>query len=153
MSGIGRMAAAAGLVMVTAGCYEHTYTVGRGAPAGPIVYEEWQNHWLGGLIGHDTHELETVCPSGNATIHDEQSFLNGLVSALTGGIYSPTTVRIRCATGQRLDLELSEDDVLRILTAPAFMDRVQSLMPGRLDEAQRGVRALDIAVPDNFLDR
>ena len=85
MSGIGRMAAAAGLVMVTAGCYEHTYTVGRGAPAGPIVYEEWQNHWLGGLIGHDTHELETVCPSGNATIHDEQSFLNGLVSALTGG--------------------------------------------------------------------
>ena len=32
-----RMMAAIGLVLVAAGCFEHTYTVGAGAPAGPVV--------------------------------------------------------------------------------------------------------------------
>ena len=67
MISIGRRMAAVGFVLVVAGCYQHTYTVGAGAPAGPIVYDEWQSHWLGGLIGGRTHDLGGTCPSGNAT--------------------------------------------------------------------------------------
>ena len=57
MISIGRMMAATGLIVVAAGCYEHTYTIGAGAPAGPVVYGEWQSHWLAGLIGERTRRL------------------------------------------------------------------------------------------------
>jgi len=46
-----RVAWTLGLVIVTAGCYEHTFTIGQGAPTSSVVYEEWHNHWLSGLIG------------------------------------------------------------------------------------------------------
>jgi len=152
MISIGRMMAAIGLMVVVAGCYEHTYTVGAGAPAGPIVYGEWQNHWLGGLIGERTHELSQVCPSGNATIHDEQTFLNGLVGVLTAGIYTPTKLTIRCSTGQRVDIVLSEEEVLSILIAPAFREQVAVLLPDRLHELEPGIEALEEDVADAFLD-
>jgi hypothetical protein len=68
-------------------------TVGQGAPGAPVVYEEWQQKWLAGLIGDTNLDVEQRCPSGNATIHDEHTFLNGLVGILTPGIFTPTTVR------------------------------------------------------------
>ena len=143
MISIGRMMAAMGLIVVVAGCYEHTYTVGAGAPAGPVVYGEWQHHWLGGLIGERTHELGELCPSGNATIHDEQTFLNGLVTFLTSGIYTPTTVTIRCSTGQSAQLQLSRKEIVSIVTAPAFRERLETVLPGRLREVESGIEALE----------
>ena len=143
MHQMGRVAAALGLVIATTGCHQHTYTVGQGAPTGPVVYEERQNHWLAGLIGDKTLDVPRICPSGNATIHDEQSFLNGLVATLTWGIYSPTTVKIRCDSGDSAAVVLSESQVIAILTSPAFLERVETVMPGRLAEAQLGVQALE----------
>lgn len=138
---IGRVAAIVGLIFVATGCYEHTFTVGLGAPTGPVVYQEWQNHWLGGLIGERNMELRELCPSGNATIHDEQSFLNGLVQVLTAGIYAPSTVKIQCRSGSTADVRLSRDEVSAILASPAFLHRVEQMLPGRLEEAQLGVQA------------
>lgn len=131
-----------GLLVAATGCAEHTFNIGTGAPTAPIVYEEWHNHWLAGLIGERTLDLEAECASGNATIHDEQSFLNGLVSVLTGGIYTPTTVTIRCARGGSTDIDLEESDLMTILSSPAFLERVEDLAPHRLAEAEHGVRAL-----------
>jgi len=130
------------LTIATTGCYEHTFAVGQGAPVGPVVYDEWHNHWLLGLIGERTIQVEQHCPSGNATIHDEQSFLNGLVSVLTSGIYSPTTVTIRCEGGAGMDLELDEGELMTILQSPDFFHRVQAVTPERLPEVERGHRAL-----------
>ena len=152
MRGTWRIMTTMGMVLVVAGCYEHTYTMGAGAPSGPIVYEEGQDHWLGGLIGERTHDLSQVCPSGNATIHDEQTFLNGLVSALTVGIYTPTNLTIRCSTGQRADIVLSEEEVLSILIAPAFRERVAALLPDRLHQVEFGIQALEEDVADAFQD-
>jgi len=86
--------------------------------------------------------VESLYPSGNATIHDEYSFLNGLVGALTAGIYTPSTVKVRCRTGASGDFDLSGDQVSEILTSPGFLQRVERFMPARLEEAQFGVRAL-----------
>ncbi len=131
------------LATMAAGCYEHTYSVGTGASAvAPVVYEEWQSHWLGGLIGERTLNINEYCPSGNATIHDEQSFLNGLVTGLTGGIYAPTMVKIQCDDGNSRDLDLGENDLMTILSAPEFLDRVERMLPDRFGEAELGVRAL-----------
>ena len=137
-----RMVTMLGLVAATAACYEHTFHVGSGAPAGPIVYQEWHNHWLGGLIGERQIDVTRECPSGNATIHDEQTFLNGLVEVLTTGIYAPTTVTIRCAEGGSNDLEIGETELMTILSSPLFLERVERLVPERLAEAESGVRAL-----------
>ena len=152
MISIWRMMAVVGLVLVLASCYEHTYTVGGGAPASPVVYGEWQHHWLGGLIGERTHEMGEICPSGNATIHDEQTFLNGLVTALTGGIYAPTTVTIRCSTGQSAQLQLSKKEIVSILTAPAFRERVETVLPGRLRNVDSRIDVLEEDLVDAFVD-
>ena len=153
MERFARVAAALTLIIVATGCYEHTYTVGRGAPAGPVVYDHWENQWLSGLIGEKNLDIGVLCASGNATIHDEQSFLNGLVSALTFGIYSPTTVTIRCEGGQSAEVDLSERDVIGILTAPAFMERLEAVIPGRLEEARLSLQALEEDLQDGVLDR
>ena len=111
------------LFLPLAGCFKQTYVVGSGAPTAPLVYDEWRHHWLAGLINPD-HEIEIqrLCAGTNdVTIHQEQSFLNGLVSALTFAIYAPRTVQIRCATGLA-DLDLREDEVRRITTEPIFLD-------------------------------
>ena len=62
----GPMLAGLVLVLVTAACYEHTVEVGAGAPHAPVVYDHWENFWLGGLIGHVKVAVEDMCPSGDA---------------------------------------------------------------------------------------
>ena len=133
-----------GAVVALAGCYEHTVTVGAGAPTGRIVYEEWKHHWLGGLIDPDQElELREVCPSGNATIKNEMSFLNGLVNGLTAGIYAPTTLRVRCATGRRAEFELGAEDVAGIVSEPGFLDWVGAAAPELLEQATWAQQQLD----------
>ncbi|UCF68308.1 MAG: Bor family protein [Acidobacteriota bacterium] len=127
-------------VVVMAGCMKHTYTVGAGAPAGEIVYEHWHHHWLFGLIGDENLDLKRICPSGNATIHEETSFLNGLVAALIGVIYSPTTVTIRCADGSTAELELDERQVSRIVTDPRFLEFVKWSAPEHLEAVKLALR-------------
>ena len=84
-----------------------------------------------------------LCPSGNATIHDEQTFLNGLVPVLTSVIYAPTTVTIRCSTGQSAQLQLSRKEIVSIVTAPAFRERLETVLPGWLREVESGIEALE----------
>lgn len=143
MTKTGRAVVMTGFVaLATAGCLEHTYDIGTGAPVAPVVYDEWHHHWLGGLIGERQLDIDSHCPSGNATVHDEQSFLNGLVAMLTSGIYMPTTVTIRCDDAQQADVELDEGVVMTILSSPIFLDRVEKVVPDRFDEARAGFRAL-----------
>lgn len=131
-------------VVVMAGCYEHTYHVGAGAPTGTIVYDQWRHHWLAGLIDPDQEmALEEICPSGNATIKNEATFLNGLVTALIGVVYSPTTVTVRCVTGSDADLEFDEAQIAKIVSDPSFLDWVEAVSPELLEEATDAQLLLD----------
>ena len=129
----------AGLMLVglaatlgTAGCFRHTVDVGGGARQAPVVYDRWEHFWLAGLVGHVGVDVERLCPSGQATIEARQSFLNGLVAGLTSGIYTPTTVRVRCDDGRRTALELSAEDVRRVVGDDSFRALVAAEMPERL---------------------
>lgn len=138
MSGGAWTVCATVITLALVGCYQHTVQVGAGAPRGQVVYDQWTNHWLFGLVSPEADiYLEDICPSGNATIHGEVTFLNGLVSALTSGIYSPTTVTVRCASGSDEDLDLDETDVEAIVSDPAFLDWVEAVSPELLDEAEQ----------------
>lgn len=129
------------LVAGAAGCYRHTFTIGTGAPTAPVSEEQWRHHWLWGLVSPDRElELREMCPSGNATIEVQQSFLNGLVASLTGAIYSPTTVRVRCAGGTA-SLELDPGDLAAIAFDSDFLAWVGEVMPERLEEVERARRS------------
>ena len=124
------------MLLFTAACFEHTYTAGAGAPNAPVVYSRWHNRWLGGLISPDQQiEIQQMCPSGNATIHEEVSFLNGLVGALTGRIYAPTTVEV-CYDNRSADLGFSAADVERIVASPEFVQWVAATTPWMLEQVQ-----------------
>lgn len=139
---VGMTGLAVALLLGTGACYEHTVTVRGGAPHGPVVYDHWENHWLAGLIGHTRVDVEELCPSGRATIVAKQTFLNGLVAALTSGIYTPTTLRVRCAGGRRADVNLDEEDVAGIVTDPEFVEWVGAEMPERREEVATAQAAL-----------
>lgn len=127
------------LAVVSAACFQHTYVVGSGAPQGEIVYKHWHHHWLFGLIRPDLQkelDVDQFCPSGDATIHEEVSFANGIVDVLIGFVYSPTTVTIRCANGEEVEVALAADDVERIARDPLFLEYLDAVAPERTAEAR-----------------
>lgn len=136
------LAAAVLSAVLAAGCFEHTVQVGAGAPSSPVIYDHWESFWLSGLVGHVRVDVERMCPSGDATIEMRQTFLNGLVAGLTSGIYTPTTLRIRCRGGRRAAMELSAEDVERIVSGDAFEALVAAEMPERLAEVAEARAAL-----------
>ncbi len=76
-------------------CYTLTYSVGEGAKSGVEVTEK--NHYLiYGLAALKTSDPTKM--AGNATDYTvtiQHSFVDGLLSAITFGIYTPTTTTIQ----------------------------------------------------------
>jgi len=127
------------LAVVSSACLQHTYTIGTGAPEAEIVYKHWHHHWLFGLIRPELQkqlEIDTFCPSGNATIHEEMSFANGIVDLLAFFIYTPTTVTVRCADGDEVEVALEREDIERIALDPLFLEYLEEVAPERTAEAR-----------------
>jgi len=126
------------LMVATVGCFKHTYQVGAGAPNGEVVYDNWHSHWAFGIVGDETVDISEVCPSGNATIHDEVSFVNGLIAAFIGFVWSPTSVTVTCAK-QTTEWNLSRDQAVSIVTDPAFLNLVGDVAPDAVPLAEVAV--------------
>jgi hypothetical protein len=124
-------------------CWKHTYTVGAGAPESQQVYKKWHSHFLFGLIGDKNVDIKDLCPSGNATIKDQHSFVNQIVQALTFGIYGPTTVKVYCADGKQTKLELSGEQISEIVRDPRFLWVVNDYAPERLGDVQTALRNVE----------
>jgi hypothetical protein len=79
------------------GCFHQIVQTGQAA--GPTVIDkQWVPGWLWGLVANDDVDVRRDCPMGVATVETEQSFVNGLASVVTLGIYTPQHVRITCAS-------------------------------------------------------
>lgn len=87
------------LVLVTTGCYHQVVRTGA-TPSGQVIERPWTATYLFGLVPASTINTAAECPNGVAVVETEQTFPNGLVGAITLGIYTPQTVRITCATGR-----------------------------------------------------
>lgn len=76
-------------------CYTLTYNVGNGAQTGVEIKEK--NHYLiAGLAPLKTSD--PVKMAGNATDYTvtiQHSFVDGLINAITFGIYTPTTTTVK----------------------------------------------------------
>jgi hypothetical protein len=66
-------------------------------PPSGRVYEQRHNFFLGGLVGDAWIHLPSICPQGVHTLDVYHSLGNLFFSALTLGIYMPTTSRVHCA--------------------------------------------------------
>ncbi len=95
-----RILAVAASVVVLGACYHATINTGL-TPNGQSIKEEWAPGWILGLIPPDTVHTASQCPNGVARVETRHSFLNMLVQGLTGGIFTPMTIEVQCATGPR----------------------------------------------------
>jgi len=95
MKRLSQVAVVASLVAL-AGCYHATIDTGL-TPSTTVIDKSWASGWLWGLVPPSAIETAKKCPQGVAKVETQHSFLNQLVSALTGGIYSPIAIKVTCA--------------------------------------------------------
>jgi hypothetical protein len=75
-------------------CYTYTTVVGEG-PKGAEQVSKWNHYLIAGLAPIDVSNPKDLAGDAqNYSVKTEQSFVNGLLSVLTFGIYSPTTTTI-----------------------------------------------------------
>lgn len=75
-------------------CYSYTSVVGDGAQ-GKDESTEWNHYVIYGLAPVGVSDSKQMAEGAeDYTVHTRQSFVNGLVSALTFGIYTPTTTTV-----------------------------------------------------------
>jgi hypothetical protein len=88
----------AALLLLSAGCYHASIESGM-KPGTNKIEEEWASGWAWGLVGPQPIEAQSKCTNGLSRVETEHSFLNGLVGAVTLGIYTPMHLTVTCAGG------------------------------------------------------
>ena len=80
--------------MLLTSCYSYTSVVGNGAQ-GNSQTTKWNHYVIYGLAPVGVSDSKQMADGAeNYTVHTRQSFVNGLVSGLTFGIYTPTTTTV-----------------------------------------------------------
>ena len=86
------------LLFVLPGCYQAQVTTDRTAGE-TVVHQKWTSSYFNGLVAAKV-DVSDACPAGIAAAERKFTFLNGLVSTLTLGIYLPHDVRVTCAAAE-----------------------------------------------------
>jgi len=80
--------------MLLTSCYSYTNVVGEGAQ-GNSQTTKWNHYVIYGLAPVGVSDSKQMADGAeNYTVHTRHSFVNGLVSAVTFGIYTPTTTTV-----------------------------------------------------------
>lgn len=75
-------------------CFSYTSVVGTGAQGNQEV-TEWNHYVIYGLAPVGVSDSKAMAGGAeNYTVHTRQTFVNGLVNALTFGLYTPTTTTV-----------------------------------------------------------
>ncbi|MDX2055629.1 MAG: hypothetical protein SFV15_24720 [Polyangiaceae bacterium] len=129
-------------VLLASGCYKHSFTVGSGGDVnGTAAYSSWESHWLFGIIGEPSVDVKTVCPSGNATLKDKVTFLNGLVGAFVGAIWYPTTVEVYCDSGKAAKVTFTPAQLRAAAQRPQAMEFARMVSDTKAVELQSAIDA------------
>lgn len=90
--------------LLLSGCFHQVVNTGR--PAGATkVDKPWTSTWIFGLVEAPPIDVRQECSGGVAIIESKFSFMNGLASMLTLGIWTPVHVTVTCASGGRASLD------------------------------------------------
>ena len=127
-------------VVVLSGCYHAT--IETGLPPGTQRLEKpWASSWVYGLVPPETVETASRCPNGVARVETQHSFLNGLVGALTFGIYTPMTIVVTCA-GPDTPMDKAERSQLMIKEGANLEEKQHAFHDAAMLAARRGVPVL-----------
>lgn len=75
-------------------CYSYTSVVGKGAQSNQSV-TKWNHYVIAGLAPVGVSDSKAMAAGANDyTVFTRQSFVNGLISGITFGIYTPTTTTV-----------------------------------------------------------
>ena len=94
-----QLAALAVTAVLMTGCYHATVDTGLTPAPEESTQRVWANSWIAGLIAPPALDATRMCEGRKAArVETQHTFLNQLVAALTGGIYTPMTIEVTCAT-------------------------------------------------------
>ena len=91
-----RRAAAVVAAFALTGCYHAVIQTGR-PESSDVISIKWANSFVYGLVPPPVLETASRCTNGVAKVETQHSFLNGLVAAITFGIYTPMQLDVTCA--------------------------------------------------------
>ena len=99
-------------VSLSTGCASYHAVVNTGIEPGPRKIEDkWADSYLSGLVPPDAVDADPGCGEGGvAMVETRISFLNGLVSALTLGIYTPMEIVVTCGSVEEAGEAQAEQD-------------------------------------------
>lgn len=81
-------------IMLLSSCYSYTEVVGRG-PQNNQKVAKWNHYAVYGLAPIKMADSkEAIGDAKDYSINIQHSFVNGLLAALTLGLYTPTTVTV-----------------------------------------------------------
>ena len=82
------------IMMAMSSCYTYTYMVGNGPQTG-IEIKEKNHYFVYGLApGGISDPTEMAGDTKDYQVIIEHTFVDGLINALTLGIYTPTTTKV-----------------------------------------------------------
>lgn len=88
------MAVLFGLCLLLSSCYSYTHVVGNGAQGNTEV-TQWNHYVIYGLAPVGVSDANEMAGGAeNYTVHTRHTFVNGLINAITFGIYTPTTTTV-----------------------------------------------------------
>ncbi len=93
-----RTAVLATILATVTGCY-HTTINTELTPTSQVIDVPWAPSFVFGLVPPKTVETAEECTNGVAKVETEITFLNGLVGAITFGIFTPMHIKVTCAAG------------------------------------------------------
>jgi hypothetical protein len=98
------------------GCYR--MAVINGEPVPLVKENKGLHHGVLSLVEvSQVVPLSETCPNGFARVDDRVNFVNGLLSGLSDGVYSPSTVFVQCKDGQAHLLQLDDDGLVSQIIA------------------------------------
>jgi Bor protein len=79
----------------TSSCWVNRFDVGKGAQSN-VKVRQWNHYLIGGLIPVGQSDPKQMAAGAkDYTVTIKHSFVNLLVSYVTGGIYAPTTTIVK----------------------------------------------------------
>jgi len=84
-----------GLTLLMSSCYTYTFSVGKGAQTG-VEVKKANHYFIYGLAPGGISDPKEM--AGGATDYDvtiKHTFVDGLLNAITFGIYTPTTTIVQ----------------------------------------------------------
>ena len=97
-------------LVALAGCFHATIETGL-TPSTTVIDKSWASGWLWGLVPPSAIQTASKCTQGVAKVETQRSFLNQVVSALTGGIYSPMAIKVTCAQSGHASAEPGASEI------------------------------------------